>query len=71
MDDGICAEVSLEPASSAYFLSHSPLVPPLKNFNRWSILVFLQNLPKLLIAGTFGAAVCGRMLSNDCTLSAY
>ena len=26
MDDGICAEVFLEPASSAYFLSHSPLV---------------------------------------------
>ena len=34
MDDGICAEVFLEPASSAYFLSHSPLVPPLKNFQK-------------------------------------
>ena len=34
MDDGICAEVFLEPASSAYFLSHSPLVPPLKNFKK-------------------------------------
>ena len=34
MDDGICAEVFLEPASSAYFLSHSPLVPPLKNFEK-------------------------------------
>ena len=71
MDDGICPEVSLEPESSAYFLSHSPLVPPLKNFKKWSILVYLRNLPKLLIAGIFGAAVCGRMLSNDCTLSAY
>ena len=71
MDDGICAEVFLEPASSAYFLSHSPLVPPLKNFKKWPILVFLRNWPELGIAGTFGAAVCGRMLSNDCTLSAY
>ena len=28
MDDGICAEVFLEPASLAYFLSYSSLVPP-------------------------------------------
>ena len=53
MDDGICAEVFLEPASSAYFLSYSPLVPPLKNFKKWPILVFLQSwlyleLPALL-----------------------
>ena len=45
MDDGICAEVFLEPASSAYFLSRSPLVPPLKNFKKWPILVFLRNWP--------------------------
>ena len=45
MDDGICAEVFLEVASSAYFLSHFSLVPPLKNFKKWPILVFLQNWP--------------------------
>ena len=45
MDDGICAEVFLEPASSAYFLSHSPLVPLLKNLKKWPILVFLPNWP--------------------------
>ena len=71
MDDGIRAEVFLEPASSAYFLSHSPLVPPLKNFKKWPILVFLPNWPYLGIASTFGAAFCGRLLSNDCTLSEY
>ena len=42
MDDEICAEVVLEPSSSAYFLSHSPLFPPLKNFKKWPILVFFQ-----------------------------
>ena len=34
----------LEPASSAYFLSHSPLVPLLKNFKKWPILVFFAKL---------------------------
>ena len=61
----------LEPANSAYFLSDFPLVPPLKNFKKWPILVSLQNWPLLGIAGTFRAAVCGTMLSDDCTLSAY
>ena len=53
MDDGICAEVFLEPASSAYFLSHSPLVPPLKNFKNGRFWCFCQighssELPALL-----------------------
>ena len=61
----------LEPASSAYFLSDFPLVSPLKNFKKWPILVSLRNWPFLGIAGTFRAAVCGTMLSDDCTLSAY
>ena len=59
------------PASSAYFLSDFPLVPPLKNFKKWPILVSLRNWPFLGIAGTFRAPVCGTMLSDDCTLSAY
>ena len=33
--------------------------------------MFLLNLPELGFAGTFGAAVCTKMLSDDCTLSAY
>ena len=60
-----------EPASSAYFLSDFPLVPPLTNFKKWLILVSLPNWPLLGIAGTFRAAVCGTMLPDDCTLSAY
>ena len=48
----------LEPASSAYFLSDFPLVPPLKNFKKWPILVSLRNWPLLGIEGTFRAAVC-------------
>ena len=63
--------VFLEPASWAYFLSDFPLVLPLKNFKKWPILVSLQNGPLLGIAGTFRAGVCGTMLSDDCTLSAY
>ena len=59
----------MEPASSAYFLSDFPLVPPLKNFKKWPILVSLRNWPLLGIAGTFRAAVCGRVLSDDCTSS--
>ena len=63
--------VFLEPTSSAYFLSDFPLVPPLKSFKKWPILVFLRNLSLLQIVGTFRAAICGTMLSDDCTLSAY
>ena len=44
-DHGICAEVFLEPASSAYFLGDFPLVPPMKNFKKWPILVSLPNWP--------------------------
>ena len=43
----------------------------MKNFKKWPILVSLPNWPLLGIAGTFRAAVCGTMLSGDCTLSAY
>ena len=53
------------------FLSDFPLVSPLKNVKKWQILVYLPNSPMLGIAGTFRAAVCGTMLSDDCTLSAY
>ena len=67
----ICGRVFSEPRSSAYFLSDFPLVPPLKNFKKWPILVSLPNWPLLGIAGTFRAAVCGTMFSDDCTLSAY
>ena len=70
IEDGICGRVFFEPASSAYFLSDFLLVPPLKNFKKWPILVSLQNWPLLGIASTFRAAVCGTMLSDDCTLSA-
>ena len=44
-----------------------PLVPPLKNFRKWPILVSLLNLPELGFAGTFGPAVCVKMFSDDCT----
>ena len=44
------------PASSDYFLSDFPLVPPLKNFKKWPILVSLRNWPLLGIASTFRAA---------------
>ena len=71
IQDGICCRVFLEPASSAYFLSDFPLVPPLKNFKKWPMLVSLRNWPLLGIAGTFRAAVCGTMLSDDSTLSAF
>ena len=55
-------------ATPAFFLSDFPLVLPLNNFKKWPILVSLPNWPLLGIAGTFGATVCGRMLSGDCTL---
>ena len=71
IEDGICGRVFLEPASSAYFLSDFPLVPPLKDFKKWPMLVSLRNWPLLGIAGTFRAAVCATMLSDECSLSAY
>ena len=45
--------------------------PPVKNFRKWPILMSLLNLPELCFAGTFGPAVCVKMLCDDCTLSAY
>ena len=48
-----------------------PLVPPLKNFRKWPILVSLLNLPELGFAGTFRPAVYVKMFFDDCTLSIY
>ena len=44
---------------------------PFEEFQKMAGLVLLRNWPLLGIAGTFRAAVCGTMLSDDCTLSAY
>ena len=41
------------------------------NLRKWPILVTLLNWTKLDTAGTFGAAVCAKMFSDDCALSAY
>ena len=71
IEEGICGRVFSEPASSAYFLSDFPLVPPLKNLEKKTILVSLRNLSLLGISGTFRDAVCSTMSSDDCTLSAY
>ena len=43
----ICVGVVFEPPSSAHFLNDFPLVPPLKNFKQWPILVSLLNLLEL------------------------
>ena len=70
MEEGICGKLFLEPAISAYFLSDFYPVPPLKTFKKWPILMSLRNWSLLGIAGTFRAAVCETMLSDDGTLSA-
>ena len=57
-----------KPPSSAYFMSHFPLVPPLKNIKKWLILVSLLNLPELGFAGSSGSAVCAKMFSDGCAL---
>ena len=67
----ICAGIFFKPPSSAHFLNHFPLVPPLKNFMKWPILVSLLNLLELGFAGSFGGAVCVKKFSDDCTLRAY
>ena len=46
------------------------LGPPFEEFQKMADFGVL-NWPLLGIAGTFRAAVCGTMLSDDCTLSAY
>ena len=43
----------------------------MKNLRKWPILVTVLNWPKLDTADTFGAAVCAKMFSDDCALSAY
>ena len=70
-DHGIRAKVIFGSPKSIYFLGSFPLVPPLENLRKWPILVTLLNWPKLDTAGTFGAAVCAKMFSDDCDLSAY
>ena len=47
------------------------LGPPFEEFQKMADFLSLRNWPLLGIAGTFRAAVCGTMLSDDCTLSAY
>ena len=67
-DHKVCAVVFFTPLKSAYFLGDFPSVIPLKNLRKWPIYVSLLNLPELGFAGTFGAAVCDKMVSDDCTL---
>ena len=47
------------------------LCPPFEEFQKMADFGVFAKLPLLGIAGTFRAAVCGTMLSDDCTLSAY
>ena len=70
LDSAICAEVFFRASKSAYILSDFHLVPPMKNLRIWLILVFLLNLLEVCAAGTIGAAVCAKNLSDDCHLSA-
>ena len=56
---------------SAHSWNHFPLVPPLKNFKKWPILVSLLILLELGFAGSFGGAVCVKKFSDYCTLSAW
>ena len=65
MDSPICAEVIYKPGNSAYFFSHFPLVPPMKNLRKWPILVSLPNLSELGFAGTFGGAISAKRFSDD------
>ena len=58
MDDGFCAEVLLEPASSAYFFSHSALVPPLKNLKNGRLWCFCK------IRNSSEARNCGHFCSR-------
>ena len=53
------------------FFNDFPLVPPLKNFRKWPILVSLLNLPELGFVGTFGPAVSVKMFFDDYTLSVF
>ena len=70
-DRQIGAGVFSKPPSSAYFFSHFSLVPPLKNFRKWPILVSLLNLSELGFAGSFGSAFCAKMFSDGCALRKY
>ena len=67
----ICAGVFFKPPKSAHFLNHFPMVPPLKNFKKWPILVSLLNLLELGFAGSYGGAVCVKKFSDNCTLRAF
>ena len=61
----------LKPLKSACFSGQFPLVPPLENLRKWAIWVSLRHLSYIGFAGTYGVAVCGKMLSNIWSLSAY
>ena len=71
VDRRICARSVFEAAKIGALFNDFPLVPPLKNFRKWPILVSLLNLPELGFLGTFGPAVCVKMFSDDCTLRVY
>ena len=47
------------------------LGPTFEEFKKMAYFGSLRNWSLLGIAGTFRAAVCSTMLSDDCTLSAY
>ena len=47
------------------------LGPPYEEFQKMADFGVFAKLAIARNCGTFGAAVCGRMLSDDCTLSAY
>ena len=61
----------LKPLKSACFSGQFPLVPPLENLRKWAIWVSLRHLSYLAFAGTYGVAVCGKILSGVRALSAY
>ena len=67
----VCAKMFSDDCALSAYWADFPLVPPLDNLRKWPILVTLLNWPKLDTAGTFGAAVCAKMFSDDCALSAY
>ena len=65
-DNGICARVSFV----AYCLEEFSLVATLQNLRKCAMGVSLPDLPYLGFTGTWGAAVCSKMLCYVDTLSA-
>ena len=58
-----------KPLKSACFSGQFPLVPPLENLRKWAIWVSLRHLSYFGFPGTYGVAVCGKMLSAVWALS--